>query len=312
MSKESSQYFQQAIVESAPLTIPFKTEEEMLFISNMLFDQLNCSTKDIDCLKKYSADDIAEAQLLIRKYPSSIRLLEFFEPWVPYVDGVVVTSQPLEAFRKGLVVNKPLMMGSVTEETRIFIYEAYNKSLSALEYGLALTLTFPRSILSVLAMYPPTSAPDQRDVLQVPATDFIFTCCTRNFSQNVVKQNGGRVWTYVYDHAFSFPGWGKFHCCDGHVCHGSEIPFVFQSAKLGNFTITPDELKLSDSLISYWSNFAKSGDPNRGTPVTLDWPPYKPDSLWPQMFFATPSNSVKSSYRKNHCDFWDILGYTPL
>lgn len=299
-------------MESAPLTIPFKTEEEMLFISNMLFDQLNCSTKDIDCLNKYSADDIAEAQLLIRKYPSSIKLLEFFEPWVPYVDGVVVPSQPLEAFRKGFVINKPLMMGTLTEETRIFIYEAYNQSLSALEYGLALSLTFPRDILNVLEMYPPTVSPDQRDQLQVPATDFIFTCGTRNFTQNVIKQNGGRVWTYVYDHAFSFPGWGKFTFCDGHVCHGSEIPFVFQSTKLGNFTITPAELKLSDSLISYWSNFAKTGDPNRGTPVTLEWPQYKSDSLWPQMFFATPSNSVKSSYRKEYCDFWDSIGYTPI
>lgn len=46
MTKESGQYFQRAIIESAPLSIPFKTEEEMIFISNMLFDQLNCSPKD--------------------------------------------------------------------------------------------------------------------------------------------------------------------------------------------------------------------------------------------------------------------------
>lgn len=312
MTKESGQYFQRAIIESAPLSIPFKTEEEMIFISNMLFDQLNCSPKDLDCLNKFSADDIAEAQLKIRQYPSSIKLLEFFEPWVPYVDGVVVPSQPLDAFRKGIVMNKPLLMGSLTEETRVFIYEAYNQSLSALEYSLALTLTFPKKPLDVLQTYPPTVAPDQRDGLQIPATDFIFTCSTRNFTRNVLKQNGGRVWTYVYDHAFSFPGWGRFSFCEGHVCHGSEIPFVFQSAKIGNFTMTPDELKLSNSLITYWSNFAKTGDPNRGAPVTLQWPAFKSDSLWPQMFFATPKNSVKSSYRKEFCDFWDSLGYTPL
>lgn len=76
--------------------------------------------------------------------------------------------------------------------------------------------------------------------------------------------------------------------------------------------MTPDELKLSNSLITYWSNFAKTGDPNRGAPVTLQWPAFKSDSLWPQMFFATPKNSVKSSYRKEFCDFWDSLGYTPL
>ncbi|XP_062600545.1 cAMP-regulated D2 protein-like [Saccostrea cucullata] len=312
LTKESSQYFQRAIVESAPLSIPFKTEEEMIFISNMLFDQLKCSPKDLDCLNKYSADEIAEAQLQIRKYPSSLKLLEFFEPWVPYVDGVIIPSQPLEAFRKGLVINKPLMMGTVSEETRIFIYEAYNKSLPALEYSLALSLTFPKKALDVLQMYPPTVEPDQRDGLQIPATDFIFTCCTRNFTRNVLKQNGGLVWTYVYDHAFSFPGWGKFTFCEGHVCHGSEIPFVFQSSKLGNFTITPDEVKLSNSLIAYWSNFAKTGNPNRGAPVTLQWPIYEPSSLWPQMYFATPSNSVKSSYRKEFCDFWDSLGYNPL
>ena len=44
--------------------------------------------------------------------------------------------------------------------------------------------------------------------------------------------------------------------------HAVELPYVFHTATLGGFHYTPDELVLSDTLINYWTNFARYGNPN--------------------------------------------------
>ena len=47
--------------------------------------------------------------------------------------------------------------------------------------------------------------------------------------------------------------------CAKKSCHGAEIPFLF---KFNNLTYTNDEIDLSQQMIYYWTNFAKSGNPN--------------------------------------------------
>ena len=44
--------------------------------------------------------------------------------------------------------------------------------------------------------------------------------------------------------------------------HGSDLPFVFQTAHINGFNYTSDEMALSDSIIRYFTNFVKYGNPN--------------------------------------------------
>ena len=53
-------------------------------------------------------------------------------------------------------------------------------------------------------MYPPVTTSDERDALEMPATDFVSTWSMRNYSRNAGLKNGGNIWRYVYAHAFSF------------------------------------------------------------------------------------------------------------
>lgn len=308
MNAESSKYFQRAIMESPPISIPFKDRTEELFLGEMLTLQLKCQPNDMACLRSKSSDEVAIAQKTIRNYPTSIKLLEFFEPLGPYVDGKVVPMQPLDALRQGYFQKKPFMIGTNTEETRIFIFEAWNTTVSPTLYAEALLATYGRNVLDILAMYPPNHPLDEREDLQLASTDFIFTCACRNYTREVMLKYGVDTWVYVFDHFFSFKGWGRFTECDDHVCHGSEIPYVFQSGT-NNFTITPEEYKLSNSMITYWSNFAKTGDPSKGTPPPLNWPKYDMNSGWQNIVLKTPNNELDSSFRDNYCSFWDRIGY---
>lgn len=75
-------------------------------------------------------------------------------------------------------------------------------------------------------------------------------------------------------------------CCNGHACHFEEIPFVFgtplglccvskDSQEVNDqacilfaamaFEFRPDELVLQSTMMSYWGNFAWTGNPNGGS-----------------------------------------------
>lgn len=307
MKTESSQYFRRAIIQSAPFSLPFRSRDEAIFLGDLLAEELKCKTNDLECMKQKTADEVATAQKNIRNEPTSLKLLEFFQPWGPYVDGDIVPLEPLIAIKNTTFFDKPILIGTVTEETRIYIYTAWKTPLSVRQYIEVLVATFLLDAEEVLLQYPSSSSEDQRDTLVQLGTDFLFTCSTRNYTRNILDKGNTNIYHYIYNHAFSFPGWGQFKYCDGHVCHGSELPFLFQTK--GNFTITPDEGVLSEALLYYWTNFIKNGNPNMGHGVDLTWPPYLQETDWNYMLFETPKRFIGSHYRSDQCLFWDKIGY---
>lgn len=91
--------------------------------------------------------------------------------------------------------------------------------------------------------------------------------------------------------------------------HRSELPFVFHAAQ-PFFSFTTQEQTLSLQTITYWTNFAKTGDPNKGSelPQNVTWPVYS-TATDPHMSFQTPQVKVETGLRNKYCDFWDTIGY---
>eukprot|EP00656_Telonema_subtile_P005050 TRINITY_DN12295_c0_g1_i2.p1 TRINITY_DN12295_c0_g1~~TRINITY_DN12295_c0_g1_i2.p1 ORF type:complete len:649 (+),score=132.20 TRINITY_DN12295_c0_g1_i2:119-2065(+) len=66
--------------------------------------------------------------------------------------------------------------------------------------------------------------------------------------------------------------------------HGSEVPFVWHDT----FELTgPAELALSSSMVAYWTNFAKHGDPSGAFEAQPTWPAIASTGPVPMMRFAT-------------------------
>lgn len=145
-------------------------------------------------------------------------------------------------------------------------------------------------------------------------TDFVFLCPAR-WSARAALSMGGVMWMYVFDHAPSdHKIWEGLTFCYDHVCHGAELPFLFDSAPVAEFSFTAQESRLANQMVCYWGAFAHSGDPNshrKHTPfcrkqTLIPWPKYTPAEGWAVLNLTLQSH-LQHGNRDHFCDFWDHL-----
>jgi hypothetical protein len=76
--------FNNAILQSDPMAIPFRNYAESLIISDYFFNELNCSVGDTACIMSKNYTEILIAQMAVETKITSAKLLEFFEPWFAF------------------------------------------------------------------------------------------------------------------------------------------------------------------------------------------------------------------------------------
>jgi para-nitrobenzyl esterase len=105
------------------------------------------------------------------------------------------------------------------------------------------------------------------------------------------------IYEYQYDHAP--PG-------KTAPSHGSEVPYVFGNLQprsgSSGASYTEADRKLSNLLQTYWTNFAKTGNPNgAGLP---NWPQFKPEERAYLEFKDDGSIVVNNGLRRKVCDLY--------
>jgi para-nitrobenzyl esterase len=237
------------------------------------------------CLRSKSVQEI------LQTLPGEASILSTAEKWDFTVDGYALLQSPGRALEAGNFNVVPVIAGTTGNEASIFTvslgiqtveqYEAYVRSIFR---GLA---------DQVLALYPASAYPSPKAALDALISDVSFVCPTRRFVRDISKSQQKTFlyhFTYV-TRAGAQLGLGAFH--------GSEIPFVF-----GNLiNPTPQERALSDAMMRYWVNFAKTGDPNDG--ALPAWPAYTLAED-PHLQLDVPIKADRE-LRKRYCDFFDQL-----
>ncbi|TNN23368.1 Acetylcholinesterase [Liparis tanakae] len=145
-------------------------------------------------------------------------------------------------------------------------------------------------------------------------TDYVFLCPARR-SARAAAAGGGAVWMYVFDHVASdCRVWSGLTFCCRHACHGAELPFLFGSAAVADFSVSAAERRLSDRTLCLWGAFAHAGDPSsraQQTPFCRQrrppaWPRYAAAAGWKVMNLTLGAHA-QGGAGGHDCDFWDQL-----
>lgn len=315
-SPRSKNLFQRAIIQSGPLSLPNKPLKDAQWLGDQFAKMVGCAPSDMNCLRSANVDHIVDMQKEADHIANIAKPLESGMPWVPVIDTTKndVVGQPLELLAAGQFQPMPVIIGSVWQDCLPFIYLGFKTYMSDVEYSAVLLVVFPQIFQQVISKYPPNPIfGDKRPALGILGTDYIFDCPARYAVENMANSLQGtnnHVYLYNFNQSLSYDGWGpNYTFCVGKVCHGVELPYLFDSARGAGFHTTEDEEVLSRYMGAYWTNFARTGDPNQGAQPNqaVVWPPY--DASRPNLELSAPNAKVLYNYRNEHCTWWDQHGY---
>ncbi len=92
------------------------------------------------------------------------------------------------------------------------------------------------------------------------------------------------------------------------AAHTTELQFIFPHFHGGSGTVHPlsvGETALAATMQTYWTNFARTGDPNNGS--LPDWPKFTAAGN-AVLSLAVPKPAVITNFADQHrCGFWDTL-----
>ncbi|MEN6620659.1 MAG: carboxylesterase/lipase family protein [Smithella sp.] len=212
----------------------------------------------------------------------------------PVFDGWVLPVNPLAAYENGKQLDVPIIAGSTSSES--VIYRTCNIDWSLKKYKEFLKSRFGDDSEKALNFFP---AKNDKDVRQ--AVDNVITvadyACPARFVARWMAQRKSRSYLYQFTRRPDKGKAGKLG-----IYHGSDLPYVF-----GNLNKSEGyndlDVELSEKMMAYWVNFAKTGNPNgRGL---FYWPGYKSESDI-NLEFGDTIQTNKNLFQKE-CDFVDRM-----
>jgi para-nitrobenzyl esterase len=247
-------------------------------------------------------NEIITAQNNVNNMLTSFNALFFFEPWLPVIDNLIVHDNLLETVKNTSFSLKPLIIGTLADECYDFVYgSTWGKPISTDDYLGLLILLFQENAFKIIQKYPPDSSGDQRPLVVRVCTQWVFVCSTRTFA----RKSASYSYVFVYPHDRDL--FEASIACSDHACHGDELPYLFET-RWSN--LTDPGRRVSQSMATYWTNFATSQDPNE---------PLRPPLSWPRISVGNETYiriqdplDTAENYLKNDCDFWDEIGYKAM
>ncbi|MDB5849742.1 MAG: hypothetical protein JWP29_3494, partial [Rhodoferax sp.] len=183
----------------------------------------------------------------------------------PLIDGVVLPKQTYDAYAAGEQMNIPTLIGWNEDENRIFTGRSLAKS-SARAFKDAAAAKFGQGRLAnFLAAYPAST--DAQAVVSANKLIGDEVISYPTWAWAVAHQRTGKSKVFVY----------RFNPSSTYLPvanHSDEINWVFDTLPTNVANVAPSvaDIALSQQMATYWTNFAKNGDPNgTGLPV---WPTY--------------------------------------
>ena len=194
------------------------------------------------------------------------------------IDGYFIPESPLDIYAKGKQAPVPLLAGWNMDEQGPGGF--FGKEPQTLEnYKALVEKRFGDNAAKVLAAYPADSDETaKRAAADLAGDQFIGYSTWKWIERQSSLPNGPAVYRYHFEQAPPAPEDGVTH----GAFHSADIEFVFgMQAESRKLPWRDEDREVSGMMMSYWSNFAKKGDPNGDG--LLEWPAYNRNPSKPVM-----------------------------
>jgi para-nitrobenzyl esterase len=198
--------------------------------------------------------------------------------FAPNIDGYFLPKDVYDLYDAGEQAKVPLLAGWNLDEVRAGVVLG-PKKVTAASFAAGTRERFGPAAEALLQVYPAGSDAEALESASALAGDIFLGYATWKWIEMQRETGGGTVYRYSFDRKIPVaPGTtiaGKTATsADIGARHAGEIEYVF-----GTLDSVPDvswqasDRNLSDLMMAYWSNFARTGDPKgAGLPA---WPRYE-------------------------------------
>jgi para-nitrobenzyl esterase len=224
------------------------------------------------------APNIAALRAMDARTLTDAAAAAFFPPFGA-VDGHVLPDQLVTVFDKKEEAPVPILAGFNQGEIRSLRILAPKVPASAADYEKTIRAKYGDLADAFLKLYPSSN---MQESIWATTRDALYGWTAERLVRDQTAI-GQPSYLYLFDH-----GYPAMDDAGLHAFHASELPYVFGTVdSLGpNWPkppATPEEAKLSDAMIGYWTSFARTGKPVAAN--APDWAAY--DSTAAYMHFTS-------------------------
>ena len=210
--------------------------------------------------------------------------------FAPVFDGCVLAENPLTAYKNGRQHDVPVIVGSTLNEGNIYL--VHQPEVSDEQYRSFVKSRFGDHSEQAFRLFP-AGKPETA----ARAIDKMITVAANaepaRFVASSMKQINSKAYLYQFTR---LPDTAMARKLGVH--HGVDLAYVFGNMNTKDGYVEADK-KLSETMMSYWVNFARTGNPNG--PGLTHWPAYQRSSDL-SLEFGNSIRVQKHLYKKE-CDF---------
>lgn len=174
----------------------------------------------------------------------------------------------------------PVLIGTNSNEGGLFTPQG----LSAAVFEEQIRSGYGEYAGRILAAYAHTTDAEASKALANIFRDTLFAWPTWAWARLQSSKGRGAAYVYYFDH--------RTPASPNGAGHAAELPYVFRNLDVGLAgaaapALSPVDLRMSELIASYWTNFAKTGNPN--DPDLPNWPAFTAGAQQAMILDAEPS-----------------------